>query len=154
MQPTNNWINEKFQRLWARLATPYHTHRHIDSRIRYSQIECKHSSDEIIEISFLVVSQDASETNGKIHEEKPITTANGHIKLNAEPKEDVDANKQNSNEFIKIEKNANRKKRDTSADRSLKVNVTAKTVGQNEFGSVIGQLKYHLANSNSICLCV
>lgn len=64
--------------------------------------------------------QDATETNGKTHEDNNTAAANGHIQLDESPKENADA-KQDSNTFIKIEKNANRKKRDTSADRSLKV---------------------------------
>lgn len=64
--------------------------------------------------------QDATETNGKIHEDKNTAAANGHIQLDERQEENADA-KQDSNAIIKIEKNANRKKRDTSADRSLKV---------------------------------
>lgn len=64
--------------------------------------------------------QDATETNGKTNEDNN-TAANGHIQLDERLTRGVDV-KQNPNEFIKIEKNANHKKRDTSADRSLKVN--------------------------------
>lgn len=78
------------------------------------------NSKTLIYCYSIEIQQDATEINGKTHEDNNSGATNGHIQLEEKQKEGVDA-KQNSNEFIKIEKNAIRKKRDTSADRSLKV---------------------------------